>query len=58
MSKGEPFSNEEMDLFLNEADPGKTGKVIYKDFIKLLMQWISNYNYENENENFNFIFML
>lgn len=42
MSKGEPFSSEEMDLFLNEADPGKTGKVVYKDFIKVLMKWLIN----------------
>ena len=36
-SKGEPFTNEEMTLFINEADPHKTGKVIYKDFVQLLM---------------------
>ena len=35
--KGEVFSNEEMDLFIQESDPHKTGKVVYKDFIKVMM---------------------
>ena len=29
-----------MDLFIQEADPHKTGKVIYKDFIKLMLNWL------------------
>lgn len=36
-TKGEPFNSEELTLFINEADPQKTGKIIYKDFVALLM---------------------
>ena len=38
MKHGEPFSSEEMDLFLAEADPEKTGMVKYKQFSKLILK--------------------
>lgn len=41
-----------MDLFIQEADPHKTGKVIYKDFIKVLMNWLII------NENFYFVIFI
>ena len=37
MSKGEVFSEEEMNQFLAVADPEKTGRVIYKEFIRKIM---------------------
>ena len=36
-SKGEVFSGDEMEKFLNEADSKRNGKVAYKEFVKLLM---------------------
>ena len=38
MKHGEPLSSEEMDMFLAEADPDKTGYVNYKEFSKLIMK--------------------
>ena len=37
MSKGEPFTEEEMNQFLQVADPEKTGWVLYKEFIRKVM---------------------
>ena len=38
MKHGEPFSSEEMDHFLAEADPDKTGFVKYQEFVKLILK--------------------
>ena len=37
-SKGEPLNTEEMEKLVNEADPKRTGKIVYKDFVKLMLQ--------------------
>ncbi len=37
-SKGEPFSNDEFELFVQEADPRRTGQIQYKEFIKMLLK--------------------
>ena len=37
-TKGEPFSNDEFEAFIQEADPRRTGQVAYKDFIKVLLK--------------------
>ena len=37
-TKGEVLTNDEFDLFVQEADPQKTGKVQYKQFIDILIK--------------------
>ena len=38
MKHGEPFSSEEMDMFLAEADPDKTGFVKYQEFVQQILK--------------------
>ena len=38
MKHGEPFSSEEMDMFLAETDPDKTGTINYREVVKTIMK--------------------